>query len=78
MNFYENSNSLNLSKNILKQKKLDYFGIIGNLIQGKGKGKNIVYVEEIQSENVSTKRKNDENIKSIIMVILQKFEGLLG
>ncbi len=78
MNFDENSNSLNLSKNILKQKKLDYFGIIGNLIQGKGKGKNIVYVEEIQSENVSTKRKNDENIKSIIMVILQKFEGLLG
>ena len=57
MNFDENSNSLNLSKNILKQKKLDYFGIIGNLIQGKGKGKNIVYVEEIQSENVSDRKR---------------------
>ena len=78
MNSNENSNSLNLFKNTLKQKKLDYFGITDNLVQKKGKGKNIAYVEETQSKNVSTKRKNDENIKSIIMVILQKFEGLLG
>ncbi|CAG8723452.1 15105_t:CDS:2, partial [Funneliformis caledonium] len=35
MNSGENSNSLNLSKNTLQQKKLDYFRITGNFVQGK-------------------------------------------
>ncbi|CAG8450380.1 9491_t:CDS:2 [Funneliformis caledonium] len=68
MNSGENSNSLNLSKNTLKQKKLDHFGITGNLVQGKG----------TQSENISIKRKNDENIKSTITATLQELEGLSG
>ncbi len=36
MNFGEQSSS---SKDVLQQKKLEYFGITSNFIQGKGKGK---------------------------------------
>ncbi|CAG8573129.1 5261_t:CDS:2 [Funneliformis caledonium] len=53
-------------------------GEISNLVQGKGKGKNIAYAEETQSENISTKRKNDENIKSTITATLQELKGLSG
>ena len=41
MNSGEQSKNLSLSKDALQQKKLEYFGIISNFIQGKGKGKGI-------------------------------------
>ena len=41
MNSGEQSRNLSLSKDALQQKKLEYFGITSNFIQGKGKGKGI-------------------------------------
>ena len=50
MNFGEQSSS---SKDVLQQKKLEYFGITSNFIQGKGKGKST------ESRKNSQKNPND-------------------
>ncbi|GBB91677.1 hypothetical protein RclHR1_19030003 [Rhizophagus clarus] len=74
MNTGKSSNSSS-SKNSLQQKKLDYFGITNNFVQGKGKS---TAHTVIQSENLLAKRTRDENAEQKIAEISQNLEGLSG
>jgi hypothetical protein len=70
------SESSNSSKNSLQQRKLEYFGITNNLVQGKGKSTASCAVT--QSGNLLAKRTRDENMEQKIEETLQSLEGLSG